>query len=172
MDTGPWRVARITYWKEIKAMITTHWLADPVPPSKVLESVFACELGDGPEEMHGASDGKTHIALLKDGETAVAAGWMTLRGEEAVIRQIAVLQSCRGEGFGDMLLRLLLFKAQRLNAKQITMYAPISDVEYYKKFGFEGEALSGSNNPYISMRVSAGDVIYPRECDGEASTNN
>lgn len=49
---------------------------------------------------------------------------------------ICVLPEYRGKGFGDFLIRLLLFKAQQHNAVKVALYAAPDTMPLFEKYGF------------------------------------
>jgi len=52
------------------------------------------------------------------------------------IGTIGVLSGYIGQGFGDLLTRLLLFKAQQHNASKIVLYAQPDVAPFFQRFGF------------------------------------
>ena len=50
----------------------------------------------------------------------------------------------RGQGYGDLLIRLLLFKALSHGAGEIGLNAPLDVVPFFAKYGFQTEAGEGA----------------------------
>lgn len=78
----------------------------------------------------------THLVLYAD-EIAVGCGRIVDMGDYFKLGRIAVLKSERGNHYGDMIVRLLLFKSFNAGAKEVRIGAQLHVVDFYKKFGFE-----------------------------------
>lgn len=152
---------------EVFCVITTTWfrsLSGSV--QSICQEVFVSELGHDIQHVFDAHDEGAHAVLLSDGDTPVATGRVYACGDDYVIGRTAVIPSRRGERLGDMVTRLLLYKAQRLGAKTVSVYAQPHAVDYYARFGFVPQD-GPIGEPGIFMRVAAEAVRFPRDCEAE-----
>jgi hypothetical protein len=67
---------------------------------------------------------------------------------------VGVLQESRGQGYGDLLTRLLLYKALSHNAASVTLVCPAAVAPFFVRYGFR--ALD-SGDP-STLRVRACDI--------------
>lgn len=68
---------------------------------------------------------------------------------------VGVVESERGKGYGDLLVRLLLFKALTHNAVTIALDASEAVTGFFAKYGFTDTAVQGAVH---RMTIRAGDV--------------
>ena len=60
------------------------------------------------------------------------------------IGNVCVLPEARGQGLGDLMVRLLLFKAREHGARRVCLTAPSGLVSFFARYGFrEKESLAG-----------------------------
>ena len=107
---------------------------------KIWEEVF--EQGQLCSEAHSheESNRTTIHALVYEGNDLtcpVAAGSITLRSEEAEIKNIAVRKEYRGKLYGDFIVRMLLDKAKGAGIDNIIVTVPESVIGFFNKLGFE-----------------------------------
>ncbi len=65
-----------------------------------------------------------------------------------------VLAAYRGQGFGDLLVRLLLFKALTHGAASVRLSAPAAVAPFFAKYGFQAD---GGGDP-VAMSIRGQDV--------------
>ena len=85
--------------------------------------------------------------------------------------RIAVLKEERGRHYGDLIVRLLLFKSfDDGEPMRSRLDAQINASEFYKRFGFvqTGDLFLEANIEHIPMAVSADNVRYPSDCHHDA----
>ena len=99
------------------------------------------------------------LAYAEDG-TPIATGRMYIADDRFNIGRVCVLKPLRGMQIGDFIMRMLLYRAQDLNAGSVTMQAPASLVKYFSRYGFrpQGEAFEVNGIPSRTLYV-AGDKI-------------
>ena len=70
------------------------------------------------------------------------------------VGDLGVLEAYRRQGYGDLLIRLCLFKALTHSGREIALVSPAETVGFFRKYGFsvdgEGEA--------VPMHIMADDV--------------
>ena len=130
---------------------------------KVRDAVFVREQGyDAALERDDIDDISWH-ALVYDavdaaGEPvgdAAGTGRIWWQGGEFHLGRIAVLKEKRGLGLGDLLMRMLLFKAKEHSARSVSLSAQLYAVPFYARYGFEpyGELIEDEGVPHQRMRV-------------------
>lgn len=90
-----------------------------------------------------------YFAARKDGECVGYAGFWNVSGE-GDITNVAVLDECRREGIGSMLIEAVIKEAKRLGLQLITLEVRRSNYPaqgLYKKYGFE---IIGERKRYYS----------------------
>ncbi len=104
-------------------------------------------------------------AAHADGEPA-AAGRLLFDGDRFEIVETAVLPACRGQGYGDFLVRLLIDKALMAGAQEIRLDALAGTEGFFEKIGFvpEGEIFARGGGRWQPMVLSAGQICRCEEC--------
>ena len=74
---------------------------------------------------------------------------------------IGVLPAYRGQRLGDLVLRLLLYKAQNHAAREVCLSCPRELAGFFARLGFRG--MSGPDSPVVEMVIS-GDSIDLDTC--------
>lgn len=109
-----------------------------------------------------------HVLILDESGEPVATGRLFPDYEGFHIGRICVKKSRRGEGFGDMVLRMLLSRAANtVPDADIVLSARMDAAGWYEKFGFEkeGEMYDDAGFPHIKMRVNAKRIRWNRPCE-------
>jgi len=153
-------------------MITNRWflgVEDISDAWMIRNKVFVEEQGNPAEAEHDDID-KTalHLVVYADG-SAVGCARMAPCVDGFKLSRIAVLKEARGKRYGDLIMRLLLFKAFQMGAKTVSLDAKETAVDFYSRFGFvrNGEPICGACQCCLPMTVSAETVQYPSECHHE-----
>lgn len=147
-------------------MFTTEWkfgMMDFDEVRAIRRAVFAEEMKIPEKDIFDWEDGiAAHLLVrLADGR-AVATARIYPDGEDTRIGFFAVLPDFRGQGYGDVCLRLLLFKAQQLPGSRIAADVPEKYVPYYEWFGFR--PAGGGANGIQPMRLEREKIHFPSEC--------
>lgn len=79
---------------------------------------------------------------------------------------LGVLPGERGKGYGDLLIRLLLFKALTHNAARIALETPADTLPFFAKYGFEDD---GETNGLHAMHI-LGENVQLSHCGGNCAT--
>ena len=108
-----------------------------------------------------ANDSGAFHVLAFDGGHAVGTGRLVIllkppvdeTGAWAQASRMAVLQSHRTAGVGSKLLEALEEEARRRRMSGITLHAPLSSIDFYKKRGYQpvGGVFQEAGMPHLEM---------------------
>ena len=115
-------------------MIEGKWFAqgaDLTVPLAVRQAVF----GRGRDALDDAAQ---QVTVYGNGE---AVGSARLWWADGAFRlgDVGVLPDYRGQGYGDLLVRLLLFKALSHQADEIALVCPAEIAPFFSKYGFSAD---------------------------------
>ncbi len=129
-------------------------------------AVFVREQGFPAETEQDALDDISWHAVLYLDDAPVATGRIYWAEGEFHLGRICVDKSARGTGCGDLLMRLLLFKALDHHAHSVTLSAQLPVVPFYARYGFVAveEAYLEDNVPHQRMRALAGELRLESKC--------
>lgn len=96
-----------------------------------------------------ALDGESWNALVFEDDVPAASGRIWYRDGAYWIGDICVLESHRGHRLGDLVLRLLLFKAQSHAAPEVRLRCGADTTGFFTRLGFS--AVPGSGSPVEMM---------------------
>lgn len=84
------------------------------------------------------------------------------------IGRVGVLKEARGQGMGDLLMRMLLYRAQELNAPSVYLTAPVDTVAFFGKYGPEpyGEIVMDEGRAQRKMKAAAEQINLEGTCGG------
>ena len=89
--------------------------------------------------------------------------------EEIIVRttvgDMGVLEEKRGRGFGDLLIRLLLYKSLTHSASQICLETPKELEGFFARYGFLAD---GEENGLVQMHIM-GDDVQLSHCGGNCA---
>jgi len=146
-------------------MIRTKWTtgaADLGDAHAIRRAVFIEEQGT-PEavELDDSDAGAIHLVAYNGGQ-AVATGRIIIDGEAYFLGRVAVLKECRGQGYGDFVMRLLIRRAFELGGMRQLIHAQIQAKGFYEKLGFAafGDEFMEADIPHIMM-AREGDIAGP-----------
>lgn len=93
------------------------------------------------------------FALLYEGEYAVATARIANTEKGVKIGRIAVLKSCRGKGYGAVIVNAVTDKAFDMGADVVYVDAQNYAVPFYEKLGFKviGSEIMDRGLPHIPM---------------------
>lgn len=80
-----------------------------------------------------------------------------------VIGDICVLPEMRCKGYGDLLVRLCLFKALTHNATRINLTAPKNMETWFAKYGFQSTPMASADMVHMTIRA---DDVHLSHCGG------
>jgi predicted GNAT family N-acyltransferase len=150
-------------------MITNEWIlgnGDLSAPLAVRRAVFAAEYEagalPGPDELDAQA---MHLVLYDDG-APVAAGRLYHDGKTFRIGECGVLPAYRGQGFGDLLVKLLLRKAFGFGPGEVRVGAREPAVDFFGRYGFAGtgEAFTENGSARVMMSVTKDTLTFPSQC--------
>lgn len=120
-------------------MIDGKWLVPGSDISAALEirkSVF----GIGADPL----DSESWNVIARMDEVPVAAGRIRWFEDAFWLEHIGVLPEWRGKRMGDLILRLLLFKAQTHAARKVCVVCPPEVSGFFTRLGFREESRNGN----------------------------
>ena len=132
--------------------------------------VFAEEMGCPEAGAVDQYDSMSVYALVYD-EAGVpsGAGRLYIDGDGHFdIGRVCVLKEARGQGMGDLIMRMLLYRAQELNAPAVYLSAPVDTVSFFAKYGPApyGEVSLIEGVPHRSMKADAEQINLEGTCGG------
>ncbi len=140
----------------------------------VRDAVFVREQGYSAALEHDEIDRISWHALVYDqadasGEPvgdACGTGRIWWQDGEFHLGRIAVLREKRGQGLGDLLMRMLLFKAREHGARSVALSAQLQAVPFYARYGFVpfGEQILDEGVPHQRMRVMGDQINLEGTC--------
>jgi predicted GNAT family N-acyltransferase len=99
--------------------------------------------------------------LFDEYGTLAAAGRMYYAEGAFWMEAIAVRGDLRGQGYGDLLARMMLDRALQHAAREVRITAPKQCEGFFGRYGFETDTYNGA---IVSMRVRAEDVRLGGNC--------
>lgn len=134
---------------------------------RVREMVFVEEQGFSRAlERDDKDDISWHVVLYQAGDP-VATARIYYEDGAYHIGRICVLARCRGQGLGDLLMRLLLDKARRHFAPVVVLGAQLQAAPFYAKYGFrqDGEPYEEEGVPHIPMSLPGDQIDLSGTCE-------
>ena len=125
-------------------MIQGKWFAPGDPLSEVLpvrRAVFGREAD--------ALDAESWNVLVYEDGVPVAAGRIWWRDGAFRLGDLCVLRDRRGRGLGDLVLRLLLFKAQSHAAREVRLACPAELCGFFGRLGFHPDGAAGEQTEML-----------------------
>ncbi|MCE5236612.1 MAG: GNAT family N-acetyltransferase [Clostridiaceae bacterium] len=128
---------------------------------------FVEEQGIAPNEEFDVCDGISAHLFVEDGSgESIAAGRIFPDGESTRIGRICVAPPYRGERYDDLVLRLLLYKAEGLAGGNIVACPRSEEAPFYERFGFrrEGAPYFERNALRVRLSVPRDGIVWRSEC--------
>ena len=112
---------------------------DIAPVLAVRNAVFVEEQGFSAEGGRDAYDDMAIYALAFNEEGApVSTGRLFVdRDGQFTIGRVCTLRAYRGQGYGDLIMRMLLYRAQELHAPGIYIHSQAPVAHFYEHYGFQ-----------------------------------
>lgn len=135
--------------------------------------VFCREQGFDPALDHDRHDDLSAHVLLYDQTDAqgnplgepVATGRLFYLDGEYVIGRVCVAAQKRGQHLGDLVMRMLLYKAMQHNAPAVSVGAQRQAVPFYARYGFEAvEEYVDEGVAHVRMRVRGDHINLEGSC--------
>lgn len=126
----------------------------------IREKVCRAEGLAGGDDCH---DKMAVYALVFDEEDSPSgSGRLYLHEDRFVIGCVGVLPQKRGKGLGDLILRMLLYRAQELNAPEVYALVRPGGEAFYAQYGFKpaGEEEADEwGQTHTLLRVKADEIV-------------
>ncbi|MBE5802088.1 MAG: GNAT family N-acetyltransferase [Clostridiales bacterium] len=131
--------------------------------SDISEAVFVREavFGTGADELDAAAQ---QVVVYREGRPVGAARLWWADGAFR-LGMLGVLPQERGKGYGDLLIRLLLFKALTHNAPVIALETPAETMPFFAKYGF----LDGGAQENLHQMHILGENVQLSHCGGNCA---
>lgn len=133
-------------------MITSTWIApgkDIGAAEAIREIVFMQELGITGDIVYDGMDRVSWNLVMNLDDSPVGCGRLTpVDVDTAQISRIAVLKQYRKQGFGDGIVKILLFKAANSGVKTVLAQVSQDLVGFAEGLGFQPEG-----DPYIKNQI-------------------
>ena len=137
----------------------------------IRKRVFVDEMGMRPDRETDSHDDMAVYALVLDETDAPAGtGRMYIDADgHFVIGRVCTLPEMRGKYLGDLLMRMLLYRAQELNAPAVYITTPLNCVEFFARYGFKpyGRVLEDDFGQFRFMRAMAEEIDIEGSCGGK-----
>ena len=132
--------------------------------------VFVDEQGFSPEAEIDAFDQMAVYALVYDEDDRPAGtGRLIIDGKSRFqIGRVCVLPEARGRGLGDLVMRMLLYRALELGAGEVWVGAQLPAVGFYARYGLapRGEVYDEEGVPHRWMTARAEEINLEGSCGG------
>ena len=146
---------------------------DIAPILALRKEVFCDEQGFDPALERDKYDNMAFYALVYDeNEKPAATGRLFIDGQNRFhIGRMCTRKDCRGQGYGDLAIRMLLDLALRQNAPYIVADAQLPAVGFYAKYGFKpcGEIFLDEGVEHQPLRIEAGEIVLGGHCGGNCA---
>ncbi len=108
-----------------------------------------------------------YALVFDENDSPSGSGRLYLDEDRFMIGCVGVLPDRRRNGLGDLILRMLLFRAQELNAPEVYALVRPGEEGFYARFGFKpaGEEADERGQTRVLLRVKA-DAIAESGCQG------
>ena len=134
--------------------------------------VFVDEQGYGADTEIDAFDKMAVYALAFDenGQPAGTGRLIINDRSQFQVGRVCVLKEARGQGLGDLVVRMLLYRALELGAGEVWLGSQLPAVGFYARYGFKpiGEIYDDEGVPHRWMRAKAGEVDLEGSCGGHS----
>lgn len=147
-------------------MITNKWILGngDISEAIALRHGFAQEQGRA-----DTGDGFDALAIhlvIYDEDKPAASGRVFYDGAVFRIGKLVVREDLRGQGFGDLLVKLLILKAFEFSPNEVHVHSRASKTGFYEKYGFApfGEPYDEDGEEHIPMRVTKESMVFPSQC--------
>ncbi|WP_406662151.1 GNAT family N-acetyltransferase [Methanolobus sp. ZRKC3] len=119
----------------------------------VRKEVFIIEQDIDEEiEVDEFDDISWHLVLYDSGKP-VATGRIFKKADSFVIGRICVLKEYRGRSIGNLLMELLMERANDLGARRLRLDSQLYAIDFYRRFGFReyGEIFLDAGIEHLKM---------------------
>lgn len=120
--------------------------------------VFVEEMGLYSEETERDEHDRMAVyALILDDSDAPSGTGRLYIDEDGrfAIGRVCVLKDARGRYMGDLIMRMLLYRAEELNCASVALSAPVDEVAFFARYGLKPEGESWDENGLFWRRMTA-----------------
>jgi predicted GNAT family N-acyltransferase len=102
-----------------------------------------------------------YALAFDEDDSPSGSGRLYLHDDRFVIGCVGVLPEKRGKGLGDLILRMLLYRAQELNAPEVYALIRPGGEAFYAQYGFSpfGEERDEWDVAHALLRVKADEIV-------------
>ncbi|MDL2217651.1 GNAT family N-acetyltransferase [Christensenellaceae bacterium OttesenSCG-928-M15] len=128
----------------------------------VREEVYIGELKRPRGEVFSNEDDlAAHLIVRLNGEAIASSRFAPFHGG-VKLDQFCVKKERRGQGFFDLMVRVMLDKARRMGTDKVYVNAPEDFLKYFEAFGFQtGEKDEGGNT---ALFVEPENIVWHSAC--------
>ena len=129
--------------------------------------IFVEELGFPAEYEPDEHDNMAVYALAyADDGTPIASGRLYIENDRFTIGRVCVIKPLRRMQIGDFIMRMLLYRAQELNAGSVSLECEVDNMHFYTRYGFkpQGEVIDICGRAGRRMCVSGEDINIEGSC--------
>ena len=129
--------------------------------------VFVDELGLPKETERDALDQMAYYALVFDEQDIPSGtGRLALVDDRFTIGRVCVCAGARGQGLGDLILRMLLVRVQEMEAPEVWVSALTDVAPFYARYGFSpvGGPFLEEGREHQRMRALAEEIDIEGSC--------
>lgn len=121
---------------------------------KIRKKVFVEEQCIDENIEYDDKDSISYHLIIYDNKIPVATCRLLIEEDVYLIGRVAVLKECRGQDFGDFVMRMAIRKAFDMGAKEVIVHAQIRVKEFYRKLEFSefGTTYDEAGIPHINMK--------------------
>ena len=139
---------------------------------KLRKEVFIDELAlTYPQETDEFDKMAVYAQVFDDDNEVIGTGRLCIVDDHFNISKVCVKKELRGRSIGDFVMRLLLYRAQELNAPDVELSSDTALTPFFERYGFRpiGEAYSKYGQILRNMRVTASNINIEGTCGGKAA---
>ncbi len=146
-------------------MFTAKWETGKSDAALELQkNVFVEELENDIQSIVDGNVPYSMYLLVKEGDDTVATGRLYPSSEGCIIDGVCVRSDKRNKRYGDLCMRMLLFKAASLTAPIVMHGVNEAQLKYFSRFGFKKTIQTGE---LFTITVAPEDVKLSDACARE-----
>ena len=154
-------------------MIRGKFLTSQDDTSAVMDirrRVFVDEQGFSPDtEIDGYDKLAVYALAFDENDRPAGTGRLYIDDHSHFqIGRVCVLREARGQGLGDLIVRMLLYRALELGATAVYIGAQLPVVGFYARYGFKlfGELYDDEGVSHRMMKAEAEEINLEGSCGG------
>ena len=150
-------------------MITNKWITEfenAQDAVKIREEVFLNEQSVPRDAEFDEHDNVAMHVIVYDDKIPIATGRVWHDGKTFRIGRLAVIKEFRKQGYGDLLIKLLLLKVFEYNPSVVCIVAQEGTLGFYERYGFAktGDVIMHAEIPHIPMKVTKETLLFKSAC--------